>query len=175
MADLRDTLADGRGKLESLLDKIPGYGGYRKKELRREADAKLRAHLADKLHEQRQLAEEVARQMLTGPGLAQLNEMGRGNTRLQTLIDKIKTAAQGYAGFFDAVKIGDDKLDTLYEFDEDMLARVDDVAAAVETVQTALDSGDDSRLAPAVRGYVKAVADTSVAFDRRKDALLGLE
>ena len=50
--------------------------------------------------------------------------MGRGNTRLQTLIDKVKTAAQGYAGFFDAVKVKEDELDTLYELDNNMMLKV---------------------------------------------------
>ena len=111
MVDLRDTLSDHQSGLEALLGKIPGYKGYKEKEMRREADQQLRAHLAAQLGEQLGRAEDVASQMLTGPGLMQLDEMGKGNTRLQTLIDKVKTAAQGYAGFFDAVKVKEDELD----------------------------------------------------------------
>jgi len=115
MVDLRDTLSDHQSGLEALLGKIPGYSGYKEKELRREADQKLRDHLASQLSDQLSQAEDVASQMLTGPGLMQLDEMGKGNTRLQTLIDKVKTAAQGYAGFFDAVKIKEDELDMMKE------------------------------------------------------------
>ena len=174
MADLRDTMRAGKGKLEVLLDKIPGYGGYREKNARREADRLLREHLASRLAEQLRLAEDVGRQMLTGSGLSQLDEMGQANTRLQTVIDRVKTAAQGYSGFFDAVKVKEEQLDMLYDFDDDMLLQVNDVAAAVEAVQAALDSGDDSKLAPAVRRYGKTVADFAAAFDKRKDTLLGL-
>ena len=174
MVDLRDALSDHQSGLEALVGKIPGYSGYKEKELRREADQKLRAYLAGQLSDQLGQAEDVASQMLTGPGLMQLDEMGQGNTRLQTLIDKVKTAAQGYAGFFDAVKVKEDELDVLYEFDEAMLRKVSDLGAAIEAVQAALDSGDDSELAPAVRGYVKTVTDASAVFDRRKDTILGL-
>lgn len=174
MEDLRDTLPEQKGGLELLLEKIPGYSGYKEKELRREADALLRDHLAKQLAGQLSRAEAVAGQMLTGPGLAQLDEMGKGNTRLQTLIDRVKTAAQGYAGFFDAVKIKENELDFLYEFDEDMLYQVDEIAAAVDGIQAALDSGDATALAPAVRAYVAAVSNASTKFDRRKDAILGL-
>jgi len=174
MVDLRDTLSDHQSGLEALLGKIPGYSGYKEKELRREADQKLRDHLASQLSDQLGQAEDVASQMLTGPGLMQLDEMGKGNTRLQTLIDKVKTAAQGYAGFFDAVKVKEDELDILYEFDEDMLRKVEDIGAAIEAVQAALDSGVDSDIAPAVRSYVKTVTDASAAFDKRKDTILGL-
>lgn len=175
MVDLRQTVSDHLGGLEALVAKIPGYRGYKDKEMRREADALLRQHVAAQFAAQLAQAEEMARQMLTGPGMAQLDEMGRGNTRLQTLIDKIKTAAQGYAGFFDAVKVKEDQLDALYEFDNTMLAQVDEVSAALEQLQTALDGGDASQLAPSVRRYAKTVTDASVEFDKRRDTMIGMQ
>lgn len=174
MVDLRDTLSDHLGGLESLAKKIPGYSGYKEKEMRREADDLLRKHLAQQFAQQLTKAEDVTSQLLTGPGIAQLDDMGKANTRLQTLIDKIKTAAQGYAGFFDAVKVKEDELDTLYEFDNRVLDKVQDVSDAIDQVQAALDAGDAGQIAPAVRNYTKIVTDTSAMFDQRKDALLGL-
>ncbi len=174
MVDLRQTISDQAGKFEQIVGKIPLYKGYKEKEQRREADVLLRDHLAKKLGEQLRRAEQVASQMLTGPGVSQLAEVGKGNTRLQTLIDKIKTAAQGYAGLFDAVKIKEDQLDILYQFDDSMLTKVDEVAAAINNLQTVLDAGESDKLAPAVRSYVQVVTDTSALFDQRKDAILGL-
>lgn len=174
MADLRQTVEDNLGRFETLAAKIPGYKGYKEKEMRREADALLRQHLAAKFGEQLSRAGDVASQMLTGPGMAQLGEMDKGNTRLQTLIDKIKTAAQGYAGFFDAVKVKEDELDKLYEFDNQVLLKVEEVAAALDELQAALDGGEAGAVAPAVRGYVKVVTATSTLFDQRRDVLTGL-
>jgi hypothetical protein len=174
MADLRQTVYDNMGRFEALVAKIPGYKGYKEKEMRREADALLRQHLAAKFGEQLSRAGDVASQMLTGPGMLHLSEMDKGNTRLQTLIDKIKTAAQGYAGFFDAVKVKEDELDRLYEFDNQVLLKVEEVAAALDDLQAALDGGETGTVAPAVRGYVKAVTDTSALFDQRRDVLTGL-
>lgn len=174
MDDLRHTVSDHMGGLETLAAKIPGYSGYKEKEMRREADVLLRQHVAGKFGEQLRRAEEVASQMLTGPGVSQLDDMGKGNTRLQTLIDKIETAAQGYAGFFDAVKIKEDELDTLYEFDHQMLLKVDEIAASIDKVQAALDGGEASPLAPTVRDYVASVTNCSALFDRRRDTILGI-
>ena len=173
MVDLRDTVSDHLGGLESLAKKIPGYSGYKEKEMRREADTLLRDKLARSFSEQLTKAEDVTSQMLTGPGIGQLDDMGRGNTRLQTLIDKIKTAAQGYAGFFDAVKVKEDELDALYEFDNALLLKVDEVSVAIDQVQAALDSGDSATLAPSVRRYIKTVTDTSALFDTRRDTVTG--
>jgi hypothetical protein len=174
MVDLRQTVSDNLSKLEVLAAKIPGYSGYKEKEMRREADVLLREHLARQLGQQLSRAEDVAAQMLTGPGLMQLDELGQGNTRLQTLIDKVKTAAQGYAGFFDAVKVKEDELDRLYEFDQQMLLKATEIGAGIDQLQTALDGGQAEAIAPAVRGYVKAVTDSSSLFDQRRDMITGI-
>jgi len=174
MVDLRQTISDQRGGLEWLASKIPGYSGYKEKEMRREADVLLREHLARQLGEQLDRAEDVASQMLTGPGVMQLDDLDKGNTRLQTLIDKVKTAAQGYAGFFDAVKVKEDELDTLYEFDNQMLLKVDEIAAAIDNIQATLDSGETDKIAPGVRRYVKTVSDSSALFDKRRDTMIGV-
>ena len=174
MTDLRDTVFDHKGWFETIAGKIPLYKGYKQKEDRREADALLREHLNTSLSEQLRKAEDVGGQMLTGPGIAQLDDIGRANTRLQTLIDKVKTAAQGYTGLFDAVKIKEEELDALYEFDSGLLTKVDDISEAIDSIQAALDSGDDSALAPTVRRYTKTVTDVSDLFDRRKEVILGL-
>ena len=172
--DVRQTISDHESWFESITGKIPLYKGYKEKEQRREADTLLRQHLAQQLGEQLSRAEDVASQMLTGPGLMQLDEMGKGNTRLQTLIDKVKTAAQGYAGLFDSVKFKEDELDILYEFDYNMLLKVDEIGEAIDNLQEALDEGDVGKIAPSVRRYVKSVSDTSSEFDKRKDTILGL-
>jgi hypothetical protein len=153
-----------------MVGKIPGYNGYKEKEMRREADSLLREHLANQLKEQLTRAEDVASQMLTGPGLSQLSEMGKGNTRLQTLIDKVKTAAQGYAGFFDAVRVKEDELDALYQFDQNMLMQVGEIGKSIDGVQAALDAGET--VPKAVRDYIQAITDMSEKFDTRRNRMV---
>ncbi len=174
MVDLRETVPDNMGMFEWLTSKIPGYSGYKQKEMRREADTLLRQHITRLLSEVLSRAEDVGSQMLMPPGLSQLDKMGRGNTRLQTLVDKVKTAAQGYAGFFDAVKVKEDELDELYEFDNQMILYIDEIGSAVDAIQDALDGDDSKSLAPAVRRYVKTVTESSALFDQRRDTMVGI-
>jgi hypothetical protein len=174
MTDLRDTLTGPDGWFGAIVNKIPFYKGYKDKELRREADSLLRDHLAAQLSQQLSRAEDVGSQMLTGPGMMQLDDIGQANTRLQTLIDKVKTAAQGYAGLLDAVKIQEEELDLLYEFDHNMLTKVDEIGEAIEAVQAAVNSGDGEALPATVRRYTATVTEASALFDRRKETILGL-
>jgi hypothetical protein len=170
--DLRNVVEDAVGGFESMAKKIPGYSGYKEKEQRREADALLREHLARELETQWARSNDLKSQMLIGPAMSQLDDMGKASRRLQTLIDKIKAAAQGYAGFFDAVKVKEDQLDALYEFDDEMLLRVDDIANAIDAVQAALDS--EENVAPGVRRLNTVIGELLTLFDKRKDVVTGL-
>lgn len=170
--DLRDRIDDAMGGFEELVSRIPGYSGYKEKEKRREADALLREHLAREFEAQWARINDLRSQMLVGPAMTYLDDLGRAGRRLQTLIDKIKAAAQGYAGFFDAIKVKEEELDALYEFDQDMLTRVDEVGQAIEQVQTALDS--EEGVAPAIRALTRQIDDLILHFERRKDVITDL-
>ena len=52
--DMREVVAGGMSGLEKLINKIPGYHGYKEKEMRRDADKLLRDHIYGVLTEQRQ-------------------------------------------------------------------------------------------------------------------------
>ena len=104
--------------------------------------------------------------------MSYLDDMGKVGRRLQTLIDKIKAAAQGYAGFFSPIKVKEEELDDLYRFDNDMLDKVDEVAAAIDVVQDALDNEDG--IPAAIRKLARIVDDQIALWDRRKDVITGL-
>ncbi len=51
--DVKGKISDSVGKFEELAGKVPGYKGYKQKELRREADRLLRTTLAQQLSDLR--------------------------------------------------------------------------------------------------------------------------
>lgn len=171
--DLNDKIDDAMGGLEGLTSRIPGYSGYKEKEQRREADTILRNHLAREFESQWSRINDLKSQMLIGPAMSHLDDVGRAGRRLQTLIDKVKAASQGYAGFFDTIKIKEDELDALYQFDHDMLSKVDKVSANIDAVQSAIDSEDS--IPAAIRSLTQTINDIIGLFDRRKDVVTGLE
>src|SRR5512136_415463 len=117
MSDLLDRISKTRGGLEKLADSIPGYKGYKEKEMRREADSLLRETLARKYEEQWLRLNGVQKRLLASGGIEYLDDVESAANKLRGFIDKLKTAAMGYSGFFDAVKVKEDALDKLYEFD----------------------------------------------------------
>ena len=124
--DMRDVVAGGLSGFEKLVSKIPGYRGYKEKEMRREADKLLRDHIYGVLTEQRRRIEDIQAN-LGLEYIESVEKIGKARRRLQTLADTVHTAAYGYAGLFDAVKVKEEQLDALYTFDEGLLAESDAV------------------------------------------------
>lgn len=100
------------GAIERLLKGLPGISGYVNKELRRDADKRLRELIAGHITEQKQQLFALQKQLLSSGGLRWLDDVDQNIQKLQTLADRIRTASYGYAGLFDAVKIGEEQLAT---------------------------------------------------------------
>ena len=169
-ADLLDTVEGSLGGFESLMRKIPGYAGYKEKELRREADKLLRTELAAKFDEQRKRIAELQHELISQAKIEFLDDLERGALKLQLLIDRIKTASYGYAGLFDAVKVKEEQLDALYAFDSQMLDYVDSVAAGIDRLTSAITAGEG--ISDANRALVGTVDEANQTFGHREEAIL---
>ena len=174
MVDIKGTIeASKGGTLENLINSIPGYRGYRDKEIRRDADRMMRQFVVARLDEQRKRLAALQLQMVSAGQLDLLDDLDQAVRKLQILIDRMKTATYGYAGFFDAVKVREDQLDALYAFDNAMLNEVAKITAAVTQVTTALTTKQN--VAEAIAACVVAAQDANTAFDHRGEVILGGE
>lgn len=169
-ADLLETVEGSLGGFENLMRKIPGYSGYKEKELRREADKLLRTELAAKFDEQRKRIAELQHELISQAKIEFLDDLERGALKLQLLIDRIKTASYGYAGLFDAVKVKEEQLDALYAFDSQMLDYVDSVAAGIDRLTSAITAGEG--ISDANRALVGTVDEANQTFGHREEAIL---
>ena len=168
--DYLETVESSLGGLEGVARKIPGYGGYKEKEMRREADKLLRIELAGRFDDQRKRVSELQHQLISQAKIEFLDDLERAVMKLQLLIDRIKTASYGYAGLFDAVKVKEEQLDALYSFDNQMLDFVDEVAADMDQVTSAIAAGEG--IGDAIGALVGTVAEANQAFGHREEAIL---
>jgi hypothetical protein len=171
MSDQFVDAAKGRmGAIERLLKGLPGISGYVDKELRRDADKRLRELIAGQLEEQKQALLEVQRMLLDGKGLLWMDNVDQAVQKLQILIDRIKTASYGYAGLFDPVRIREEALDALHRFDAAMAERVVDVQMGVGALRQAVSEGGD--IGGQVRKLIDTLADLNTLYGKRQEAIL---
>lgn len=155
MTTLYDDAKARRNGLERLMDRIPGYRGFADRELRREVDQLEREHLAARLGEIKRALRDLARRHTDAASLGALSAFDRVERRLDGLSQAIRFADYGATGLFDAVKIVEDDLARLYDFDLSLLDDLDrlgetaaqvpspgsgDAAAALDLLLAAVDA-----------------------------------
>jgi hypothetical protein len=158
--------------LKKIARRIPGYGGYLDKEMRRDADKLLRMYIADQLEQQRKRMAEAQAELLSAPGgLDLMDDTDRVQKKLQLLVDRLRTAIYGYAGWFDSITIRENELNALYDYDATLMEGVDQVQSQVQAfVHAATGDGDVRATLAALRGTLSALHEQ---VDRRKDVLTG--
>lgn len=158
-----------RGWLERLGEKIPGFAGYRDRELRRDVDKLEREHLAGEVGRAKVVLRSKARAYTDAGMIAALTPFERIERRLDGMAQSIRFADYGASGFFDAVKIGEAELERLYEFD---LGLVDDVAGLSAAVAAIPAPGTDP--AEALTNLADRVAALEAEWARRESIVNGI-
>ncbi len=161
------------GNVEKAVTGLPGVEGYREKEMRRDADKQVREDLARKLEEQRRRLTDLQSQLLSAGGLLYMSDMERVATRLQTLIDRIRTASYGYAGFFDLQRVKEPELERLAAFDRALFEQLGPLGEAVGNLGKAIPTNEGVK--EAVQAVGDQVARLAEEFGQRADALQASE
>lgn len=158
------------GAVERLLKGLPGISGYVDKDLRRDADKRVRESIVLELNQSKATLMDAQNALLKGGGLALMDDVDEAAVKLQTLIDRIKTASYGYAGLFDPVRIKEGQLDALYRFDTALAQQVGTINAAIAALAQAID--ERGNVAAAAASLTKTVVAMSQLFDRRQEAIV---
>lgn len=160
----------GMGTIERLLKGLPGIRGYVDKEIRRDADKRVRDLIARELEEQKQALFQVQQEMLRAGGLRFMAGVDGAIQKLQILIDRVKTASYGYAGLFDPVNIKEEQLNALYRFDVALAKRVSDVETAVTHLRQAF--SEHNAVEAAVTSLTTLLIELNTLFGKRSDAIV---
>jgi len=168
--NLLDNIKGEMSGIEKLAAKIPGYKGYKEKELRRDADKLLREHLAKRLRTVKTQLDGLQVDLIGAGKIDLLDEAGSAATQIQTFIDRLRTASYGYAGLFDAARIKENDLDRVYEFDSALVSYADRIEDAIGRARAELEGEDARALILMIRDLAREANST---FDERQDVLRG--
>jgi hypothetical protein len=117
MADVPGRIHESRNWLEKAAARVPGYRGYKEKELRREADKLQREYIAERLEATRRKLEELELAVTRTGHLELLALVDNAARKLRRVTDRWLVADYGYAGLFDTVKVDEAVLEKLYQHD----------------------------------------------------------
>jgi len=134
-------MPDASDKVRNFMEKmfriVPGYGGYAEKDARRNTDKVLRLHLAGQLDEVKTTFDCFMADMTKQKGhLELLSDASSIGKLLEKVIDRLKYADYGYAGFFDSQKVLEPQLDALYKFDMDLSQNIMDMKSKFSQIKS---------------------------------------
>lgn len=171
MTDIFDILSEDRDPIKKLLAKIPGFKGYVERGDRRMSDKILRETVAKDYETQYQRISSLQRDLISSGGLAYIDDLENAAIKIRQFIDRIKTASYGYAGLFDAIKIKEEELANIYNYDLTLLEHVNEVSSAIDNVEASI--GSDG-LPASIRHLIAISQEVVDAFNKRSDALKGI-
>ncbi|NMC15241.1 MAG: hypothetical protein GYA40_01165 [Chloroflexi bacterium] len=171
MSDIFDKVVGEQDFFKKLIAKIPGFNGYVERGDRRMSDKLLREQVALEFETQYQRVSGLQRDLISQGGLAYIDDLEAAAIKLRQFIDRVRTASYGYAGIFDAVKIKEDDLAQVYQFDNQLLVLGETVAHAIDNVESSI--GTDG-LPAAIKNLTTVAQSCVETFNQRSDVLKGI-
>jgi hypothetical protein len=171
MSDIFNQVVGDQDFIKKILAKIPGFKGYIERGDRRMSDKILRESVANEFETLYQKISGLQRDLISQDGIAYIDDLEAAAIKLRQFIDRTRTASYGYAGIFDAIKIKEEELTRVYEYDTTLLAMSDEVGSAIDNVETSM--GTDGL--PAAIKHLTNLAQAALdAFNKRSEAMKGI-
>jgi len=109
--------------IRRLASLIPGYGGYREREIRRETDKLVRLRILSGMTQATRCVNDLARNTYADQdkGRELLALLDKLRWQITHLADTIRSLEYGYAPLFSVEKVDDSRLDELIQYDTRMI------------------------------------------------------
>lgn len=168
MSDLFDRVTSQQDPLKKLMAKIPGFKGYIARADRRSADKLLRETISDQFQALWQRLSSIQRDLVNAGRIDVMDEVEIAAVRLRQFIDRIKTAAYGYSGFFDAVKVNEAELEKVYQYDLTLVSMGGEVSSAIDNLEASMDTDG---FPASIRNLNQKTQDCLDAFNKRSEVM----
>ena len=177
MSENKDVYAQSKSQMrlsERIAAALPGFRGYKEKELRRESDKLIRNNLTLKLTKDKDSVKSISQKIADKRYMDVLTDVDRLNAKMDRITEKVNHASYGYAGFYDAVKIKEDSLDRMITFDNQLLDEVNALTNAIEDLKTQLLSNNFANLKDKIQAITDKFELLEDTFDKREEVIQGV-
>ena len=177
MSENKDVYSQTKGQMrlsERIAAFIPGFRGYKEKEMRRESDRLIRNHLYLKLSNAKSDLRTIFQKLSDRRYFDVLTDMDRLVAKMDRVVEKVNHANSGYTGFFDAVKVKEDALDRMIDFDNKLIDGVTDVATEIGAFKAELASGDTKNMKTRIQNITDKLENFESTFDSRDEVIMGV-
>ncbi len=161
--------------LEKISLLIPGFRGYKKKELRREADRLVRDNVYVRLTAAKSGLREVFQALAKAKLGGELAAADKLIAKFDRVVELVHHAPHGYAGFFDAIKIREDDLERMLDFDLDLVESAKEIEAKVKQLRQDVSGSKYEKVGSHLGAVTGMIESLESAFEGRKEVVMGVE
>ena len=113
--------------IEKVMLKIPGFKGYKQKELLREDDRLIRNYIHLKIKNAEQSLRMKMEDALAGNFPITIEKLDKIVNKMNSLATKVRTAPAGYAGLFNKIKVKEEELNQIMDMDKSLVETADEI------------------------------------------------
>ena len=173
MVDYMEKSKQDRGIFERISLYIPGYSGYRQRNMRRDIDRLVRSHVALSIKEVKTVMADLKRQVMDNGDLQSVKTMERITVKIDTYMKTIESAESGYSGMWETIKTNESDLDSIVEWDEKLVVGSEELKAALKELRDRVDEGS-ADVKKELREIERYVDDLKDGLNERKLVIKGL-
>ncbi len=166
---IRSEIKDDMSIIERIKMYIPGYGGYRERNVARDADRAVRKEVSIAIQGTKADLATIQRELIGRPEL--MMDVERIRTKVDRYDVSIQKAVNGYSGFRDTVKIEEEELNALMRWDAQL---IEDIRLMRQATADLLESVDEGRESKAeVRNLERGIDGLMENYNRRESVMKG--
>ena len=177
MSENKDIYAQSKSQMrlsERIVAALPGFRGYKEKELRRESDKLVRNNLYLKLSKDKDDVRVISQKIVDKRYMDVLTDIDRLTAKMDRITEKVNHASYGYSGFYDIVKIKEESLDRMITFDNQLLDEVNALTASIDDLKTQLLSNNFANLKDKIQTVSDKFELLEDTFDKREQVIQGV-
>lgn len=163
-----------KGLKSKLIGLIPGYGGYKKKETRRETDRLVREKAMLFIEHAKEAIDQLSGQLMQIGKRDAMPAAEKLRSEIDVVMHTVRTGEYGYAGLFDLEKVDNKKLEKLTEYDARVVIKSKQFQKHTEEL-TDRGLSDPDNILTGILDLQREVEVLRKDFGRRKDILSGVE
>ena len=171
MTDMFQNVTGQMDPFKKLASYIPGFSGYVERQNRRDADKLVRDTVARRFGELLTRTSNLQKDLISAGKIQFVDDVEQAALQLRTFMDRISTAARGYSGLFDAIKIDQTELEKLYNFDLAFFDLAEQIGHGLDNLEASM--GDDTALPAAIRNITTLARQAVETYNRRSEAFTG--
>jgi len=170
-----DRVKSQTGILEKIELLVPGFHGYKEKEMRRESDKLIRNQIYQKLSDAEAQAKDIYRALVNQGANDTWDDTDHLLARLDRIMERINHSEYGYAGFFDSTKVREPDLDRMMGYDMQLIQMADNVTTSIRSLKDVLDNDRLQEAKGKVSEAMKVVDALENAYNGRKQIIVGVQ